>query len=278
LECDVYHREAKLLIDGSPPVDDPRLLVLRGRALGGMRKNFAADVEYATALTLLPDDSQVRAEAHRNSAYSAIGRRDWRRAREEFSKACELMPDDVVLSNCEAVAALAAGDADGYRATCSRMLSRFGEDIDRETAHQVVWACTLRGDAVADFDRVVPLARMAVLSHHDGAGVLLAALYRAGNFEEAIACFDAATMMYRPTAWDWTFAAMAHHRLGQTERASRCLAEAGGWIQAADRQTDVDLGGVLPCWGSWRTPIAYRLLLREAKQMMETEADVGGLE
>ena len=60
VEFQLYYREAKLLIDGTVPSDDPRLHVLRACALAAMLRGPAADVEFAAALMLRPDDTQVR--------------------------------------------------------------------------------------------------------------------------------------------------------------------------------------------------------------------------
>jgi tetratricopeptide (TPR) repeat protein len=268
LECQLYYREATLLINGAPAPEDPRLLVLRARALAGMRRNFSADEEYAAALKLMPDDAQVRVEAHRSAAFSAIGRSQWSRAYGAFAKAIELTPDDADLWRHQAVAALAAGDVGAYRQACASMLTRFDGKSARHAAYQVVWTGVLRADAVADADRLLKLARIAVPSHHEGSEVLLAALYRAGRYDEAIDCFDAAARRFRPTTWEWAFSAMAHHRLGHASQARRCLAEANRWIDAANRQTEDDLSGALPAWGSWRAPIVHGLLLREAEELI----------
>jgi tetratricopeptide (TPR) repeat protein len=180
-----------------------------------------------------------------------------------------LTPDDANLWRYQAAAALGAGDATAYRQACVAMLTRFGDEPVQHTANQIVWACVLRADAVADLDRLLRLARIAATSHHDGAEVLLAALYRAGNYEEAVACFEAATEVYRPRAWEWTFLAMAHHRLGHASQARRCLAEAQGWVEAANRQTEDDLSGALPAWGAWHEPVVYAILLREAEELVK---------
>src|SRR5215212_11922947 len=77
LECRHFYREAKALIDGSSPPDDARLHILRARSLAGLRWNAKAEVEYAKALKLRPDDRQTRLEAHRNRGYCCVSARQW---------------------------------------------------------------------------------------------------------------------------------------------------------------------------------------------------------
>src|SRR5207253_6192459 len=52
LECHLCYREAKVLIDGSPPPDDPRLHVLRARAFAGLGWPEKSVAEYDASLKL----------------------------------------------------------------------------------------------------------------------------------------------------------------------------------------------------------------------------------
>jgi tetratricopeptide (TPR) repeat protein len=138
----------------------------------------------------------------------------------------------------------------------------------------VVYACVLRGDALADMGRLIPVARVAAPSYHYGTYVLGAALYRAGQYDEAVRCFDEEAKAYRPRAWDWSFLAMAHQRLGHAGEARRCLAEAVRWMAEADRQEDADPTGTRPAWGIWQERVVYPLLVREAEALVR-EAEQG---
>jgi hypothetical protein len=57
------YREAKGLIDGSAPPEDPRLWVIRGRAFGALKREKETSACYAKALKLGPHDVQVRLAA-----------------------------------------------------------------------------------------------------------------------------------------------------------------------------------------------------------------------
>jgi tetratricopeptide (TPR) repeat protein len=268
VECEFYYREARRLIDGAPPPDDPRLHVLRARSLAGLRRPRLAAEEYARALQLSPQDPQVRLETHYNLAGCSVDVGDWAVAASEFAQASELQPGDAPLWRYRAMAHLAAADLDAYRRTCAAMVERFEKTEDRTAACNVLYACVLREDALADRSRLLPLARVAADVWHFGTWTRGAALYRAARYEEAVQCFEAAAPVYRPRAWDWCFLAMAHHRLGHAAEARRCLAEAARWIDEANRPEEDDLSGTRPTWGNWEERVIYPLLLREAEELV----------
>jgi serine/threonine protein kinase/Flp pilus assembly protein TadD len=276
MECRFYYHEAKVLIDGSGPPDDPRVRVLRARAFTGVRWHSKAEAEYAAALKRLPHDAQIRLEAYRNRGYGAIHRGNWKQAAVEFARASELNPDEVYYGVFRAVGHLVAGERSAYRQTCAALVQRFENTKEMKTACNVVLACVLRPDTFPDMARLLPLARFAANQYHLGAFVSGAALYRAGKYEEAIQCFEAAAKTYRPRAWDWCFLAMAHHRVGHGPQARRCLARAADWIDQAQREELDDLTGMRPAWGSVYEEVAFPLLLREAEKLLKQDSGLRG--
>jgi tetratricopeptide (TPR) repeat protein len=268
LECQLYYREATLLIDGVEPPDDPRLHVLRARALAGLRRLEPAEAAYDAALLLSPQDPLIRLEAHRNRGALCAERRQWPEAAAEFARAAELRPDDAYLWRFRAVAHFAAGESAAYQQVCSAMLERFATTGDRTTAGNVLMACVLRGNALDEMSRLLPLAEVSDSIWHWGDWARGAALYRAGRYAESIECFETAANKYRPRAWDWCFLAMAHRQLGHADDARRCLAEARRWIDDANRHVGEDLSGTQPAWGEWDEVVVYPLLLREAEEVL----------
>jgi serine/threonine protein kinase/tetratricopeptide (TPR) repeat protein len=135
---------------------------------------------------------------------------------------------------------LAAEDLEGYRQTCTELLLRFGATDNLHNANTIAWLCVLAPDAVADTDRVVKLAELAVARSHTVAAVhrqamlntLGAALYRAGRFDEAIARLNQAVSMHPKggTAGDWFFLAMTHAQLGDTATARQWYDKAARWM------------------------------------------------
>jgi tetratricopeptide (TPR) repeat protein len=75
VECQVFYREAHLLIERSPPPEDPRLVVVRGRAFAALGRQDQADAEYVRAVGLAPEDPQIRkaVEAVKAAAKPAPG-------------------------------------------------------------------------------------------------------------------------------------------------------------------------------------------------------------
>jgi tetratricopeptide (TPR) repeat protein/tRNA A-37 threonylcarbamoyl transferase component Bud32 len=268
LELQHYFREANLLIDGSPPPDDPRLHALRARAFAGLRWPSRAKVEYVQVLKAWPDDRQIQFEAHVNRAQSVVHLRQWGEAATSLARANEVNPEVAYLWTHRAIALLAAGEMDTYRQTCSAMLERFAKTKDSRTASDVLETCVLRDDALPDMTRLLPLTRVAAPSWHKGIYTLGAVLYRTGRYEESIRCFKAEANAFRPRVWDWAFLSMAHCRLGHAEEARRCLAEAVSWMEQANQQELDDLTGMRPAWGDWHEPVLYPILVHEAEALL----------
>ena len=230
LEGQLLYRDAKVLIDGAPPKDDPRLHVLRARALAGLDWVEQASVDFDTALRLNPQDSQIRLEAHRNRGKSWIKRRRWNDAAAEFAKACDIRPGDATLWRFQAVARFVAGDVKGYRQTCTSMLERFAQTDDRFATGNVLLACVLQDDAISDVSRLLPLTRVVDPLWHWGVGVSGAALYRAGRYQESVQCLENAARTYRPRVGIGVSAMVTPQGAGE---ARRCLAK-----RALDRDGD----------------------------------------
>jgi serine/threonine protein kinase/Flp pilus assembly protein TadD len=269
LEGRLYYREARLLIDGSPPPDDPRLHMLRARSFAGLRQHVRADAEYAAALQRLPHDLQVRLEVHRNRGYDGIDRGRWQQAAAEFDQANELQPDDVYLGLFRAVAHLKAGEGDAYQQACAALVQRFETTADPEVAEDVLRTCVLRRDALPDMARLLPLARVATQPDDPGPAAAGAALYRAGQYAEAARHLERAAKVCPLRAWAWCFLAMARHRLRHLVEARQALDEAARWIGEANREESDDLTATRPAWGAWHEPLECEILLAEAKELLE---------
>jgi tetratricopeptide (TPR) repeat protein len=149
------------------------------------------------------------------------------------------------------------------------MVERFEKTEDRATAANVLLVSVLRDDALLDMARLLPLTRVADSIWHWGTWAHGAALYRAGRYEESVRCFETASEMYLPRAWDWAFLAMAQHRLGHADEARRCLVEATRWIDEANRDDADELSSTRPSWGNWHEAVVYPLLLREAEVLLK---------
>ena len=274
MECRLFYREAKLLIDGSAPPADPRLHVIRARAFAGLQRTRMAIDEYDAAVAGLPDDFQIQCERHRMRGYY-YGYRDWPQAAREFAEARRLMPDQAKIRNFEAISQLAAGNSHLYQQLCAEMLDRFAATQDPHSAHDIVFACVLRPDALPDPAKLIPVARVAARLHHGNCRVIGAACCRAGQYEEAVRQLEESAQLYLPRAWEWCFLAMAQHHLGHAEEAQRCLQAAARWIAEADRTTPVDVRHNQLVWGGFTERLEFPLLYAEAAALIGgSESDV----
>jgi predicted Zn-dependent protease len=268
LEFHVHFREAWRLVHGVDVREDPRLQVMRARAFACLRKNFAAEAEYAKAVQLLPDDKQLQLEVHRNRGYSAVGRREWSVAAAEFTNASALAPNDPTMWRFMATAHFAAGNRDAYRRVCEGMMSRFATTNEPRTAGEILRTCVLTDDSLEDMSRLLTVAETSDVLWHWGTWARGAAWYRAGKYQECVRCFESSAQLHVPRAWEWCFLAMAHHRLGNSADADRCLAEGQKWIDAANRRSSDDATLTQPHWMEWGEPALYAALLQEAQALV----------
>jgi hypothetical protein len=272
LEFNVFLREATLLIEGTELREDPRLHVLRARSFAGLREHDTASREFATAIALGIDDATVRLEAHRCAGYSAVAKNDWNAAASAFGAAGELAPNDAVLARFQTIALAAAGSLEDYRRTCHAMAERFADTKNAVEAGNVIIACTLKSDAIAEPARLFRLAAVSDRAWHFGLWVRGALEYRAGRYEDCIRTFNASAGQYRQRPWEWAFSAMAHHRLGHRDEARNCLRKASDWIEEANRQVETESSDTRPAWGGWHERVVYPMLLSEAEALVGKHA------
>jgi serine/threonine protein kinase/Flp pilus assembly protein TadD len=269
LEIRARYREAYRAIHGTDRPHDYRLDVIRARSLAGLRHRQEADAVYSVALQKRPDDAQVRYESYRNRACFAAEQERWDDAVVEFGRVLALRPDDVRLWSYQVTAELAAGHIDAYRRDCRVMWKRFGRTTDPYVAHHFVTTCTLRGDSLSDMSELIPPARVAARFHHGNVRMLGAALYRAGRYDEALDCLDQAARQLRRNPTGWCFTSMCQKRLGRTAEAQDSLKQAMEWIEQADQQNPEDLIGPRPHWGGADDRFEFRLMVREAKRVVQ---------
>ena len=269
LDCYLRYREARRVIDGvAPAEDDPRIHLLRARSFAGLRKSGPAVAAYEAVLALRPGDEQVRLEAHRARAFDHVMHAAWGRAADEYAKATDLRAEDVNLWRFRSIAHFLARDDAAYRQASAAAFERFGRTTDQATACRAIEACVLSPDGLPDPRVLLPTSEVAAHLWHYGALVRGAALYRAGEYREAVGCFEQMSPLYRLRAWDWCFCAMAQHRLGNASEARRCLDEAARWIGEADQYEGDNPTAAHPAWGDWpESPVSKRLFA-EASELI----------
>jgi serine/threonine-protein kinase len=269
LQCETLIREARTALGLDPIDDDPRGLLLRARAFAGLRRFEEADRVFQAALQKLPQDQQLRLEAHRNRAYCFALREKYAEAADEFGLASALSPGDCRLLGFLSLMQCASGQIEPYRKTCARLVKSFGQTEDRAVAGNVVRACVLHPQSLADTQALITLADRAKASYFGSVRVLGTAYYRAGRYREAIDCFDQASRITPLKPWDLAFFAMAHFRLGHRQDALRILDSAQQWIERANTPDPDDLSGANPAWEGWHERVEVPLVVSEAQALID---------
>jgi tetratricopeptide (TPR) repeat protein len=175
----------------------------------------------------------------------------WLPAASDFAAAADRQRDNAWLRGQHAWALLAAGDHQGYRQTCARMLKDLGDKPTADTANSIAWTGAPFADSGMDPKRLVELAEQAVSSDRNSAAyldTLGVALYRAGQHDAAVARLAEAVKLHGEGGFASTklFLAMAHHRAGHAEEARRWLAEYDRRGQTARSVGMVGAAGLSP--------------------------------
>jgi WD40 repeat protein/tetratricopeptide (TPR) repeat protein len=239
----------------------------------------------------------------RGYARAGLGR--WKEAAEDLGQVAhnpfqEITPEPVAHF---ALVLLRQGDGKGHAAACRDMLARFagdlqepkstvvtgefgrqevysfGKSFDARTLTLMAWVCSLAPDAVADRNRPVQLARRAAAAEtprpeegYPAARALGAALYRAGQWEEAVKQLDdARAMRPQPSPSVWLFLAMAHEKAGRRKQAQEWLNRARAWIEQAHKPKPE--GAAATDWVAWEAlpwteRVALEVLEREAGKLI----------
>jgi Flp pilus assembly protein TadD len=113
------------------------------------------------------------------------------------------------------------------------LMQRFGQTLDVKQANDIAYICVLSPDATTDPEQVLALALRASQGPSKEKRLLLntvgAAQYRAGHYQEAIGSLEKSIQLsadQQGMLGDWTFLAMAYHRLNNLDGARRCLTKA----------------------------------------------------
>jgi WD40 repeat protein/tetratricopeptide (TPR) repeat protein len=195
----------------------------RGRARAAIGQQEQAVAYYAQAIALGAEGFEVWQD--RAKVFVAQGQ--WDKAAPDYHKAADLGAGPGELSEY-AQGRLRAGDTGEYRRACAVLLDAFGRTRDPAAAITIVWTCVLAPDAVPDPARAVELAECALAGAPANPAyftMLGAALYRAGQFDAAIARLNEANGAPGGAGnqVNWLFLAMAHLRLGHTDEAQHWL-------------------------------------------------------
>jgi WD40 repeat protein len=207
----------------------------------------------------------------RARVYRRLGR--WREAAIDFGKWLEAQPDDLDPGLAQfACTLLLAGDESRYRLVCARALARHGKE-DARVGHGIARVCVIGPGGIPAPEEAVRLARRAVAAQPTPwcRHTLGLAYYRAGQYEQAAACFRESLQQpgYYPVV-NWLGLALAEKRLGKDREARRWLDRAARWLDRAVREMPVQAptpGGLHP--NEWLEAL---LLRREAEALLSARA------
>ncbi len=186
----------------------------------------------------------------------------WKRAAAGFSQALAER-DDPELRKWQAVAQLACGERQAYRAWCATQAEQLSGLEQAGRLGDALWRCALVPAAVADYEAVLAAARERVRKKprsNDDINTLAALLFRAGRLEEARKQMQEAIAVNggKGTVFDFLFLALIDGSLGQKEQARRWLDTAGRLIEQAGRGRRL----------SWDQRLQLRLLRQEAEALV----------
>jgi serine/threonine-protein kinase len=124
-----------------------------------------------------------------------------------------------------------AGDADGYRRICRKLLEQFQDRSRAFDTFSATSTLCLGPQAVPDLDAPWTLAELAVQRRRNAYTLHIAALaqYRRGNSAAAIALYHEGLALnpeWPCQVLDWLGLALAHQHLDQSEEANRWLSRA----------------------------------------------------
>ncbi|HET6880872.1 MAG TPA: protein kinase [Pirellulales bacterium] len=281
LGLNLLYREAKTLIDGSPPAEDPRLFVARARAFAALGDEKNASESYAKAAEQVEVLREALTRAVEKSPYHAAAWRgcgehfaNWGllpEAAADFARADKLeQPPNSLACVTHALLRAYLGDAPGYGEACRPMLARFTDSTDPEDWNHVVQMLTILPDSQAEPAQAVELAERAVADkkHAWRVAFLGLALFRARDFQRAATALEESLAIdanWNPP-WVHSALAMAWHQLGSGEQAAAALARAAG---VRDQRLDFMLArgpGHWPCL--WFDAVYAELLYKEAHALV----------
>ncbi len=223
------------------------------------RRWFAAAHHLKHLAARAPADLGLRARYFKARGEWHAEAGQWDDALADFGAAARARPGDAWLRYPEGLCLLGKGDRAGHLRACARMLDDFGKTADGSTADAVAFLAVLLPVPEGSAERVAELAALAVRSKPksgDYRETLGAALYRAGDFAGATRHLDEAVKKHGQDGLVWTqlFLAMAHHQLGDANKAKAWLGKAVAQVKRGP--------------GDWQEEVRWRHLRREAEALL----------
>jgi serine/threonine protein kinase/predicted Zn-dependent protease len=243
-----------------------------GRYAEGARLWEEGLARFDVALRLAPQDRVLlsRSASYEQTIATAYAEIDlWEEVAHHLTRGLERQPcDDTRLWRALACLRLLAGDVEGYRSHCARMVERFEHSARPEDWHRLATACLLAPQPFGDVKHWIDLEKQFGQRTPTFQGTALhvgLGYYRAGQYDKAIQ--HAQQVGWK---WSWLVQAMSYQRLGQPEEAARWLARAEQWYTRAAQDALRAPNLVSPFSGNsylWDRPL-FLLLYQEARVLI----------
>jgi Flp pilus assembly protein TadD len=211
--------------------------------------------------------------SRRGRAHAELGH--WVEAARDYRQALAAGSENRIVWYESQLLQLKVGDLAAYRAASRDLMQRFGQTLDLRQANDIAYICVLAPDATPEPEQVLALALRASQGLSDEQLLILntvgAAQYRAGHYREAIGSLEKSIQLSvnrEGMQSDWTFLAMAYHRLNNLDQARRCLTNARrlAGVDAAQRAD-----GAKPPASSqrWQDALHNTIILSEPESLVD---------
>jgi WD40 repeat protein/serine/threonine protein kinase/tetratricopeptide (TPR) repeat protein len=209
-----------------------------------------------------PKDARVHDDLGRCKARLGL----FAEAGEDFARAVALAPDRIDFQRDLAMARLALNDRAGFRTACARMIELAQATDDRAAAQMTALTCALDANAVPTWDVVIQLATRAAEGYDGDHRVQVAALFRAGRFDEALRRPWSKETHYAHIVWEWFIQGMLRHQAGRRDEALSILDQKFKMIDYMDQEMPRDPSSKV--WSDWIYHVQCHVLRREAEALL----------
>ncbi len=161
------------------------------------------------------------------------------------------------------MARLALDDRAGYKTACARMIELAEATEDRAAAEMTALTCVLDANTVPRWDAVIRLAARAAEGYDGDYRIHVAALFRAGRFDEALQRPWSKDTHYAHIVWEWFFQGMLRHQAGRHDEARSILEQKFKMIDYMDQEFPRDPNSKI--WSDWIYHVQCHVLRSEAE-------------
>ena len=208
------------------------------------------------------------AQAHDDAGHCLARLGRFGEASDHFTHAVALAPDRASFQRHLAMARLALDDRADYRKACARLIQIAEATNSPEAAYLAALTCVFDAGAVRDWNAVVRLVARAADSYEGDSRIHVAALFRAGRIDEALARPWTTDERSSRFCWEWSFQGMLRLRAGRRDEGRdllRQIVELGKFMDDAMPRDPKSRNKV---WSDWIYYVESRALRKEAEGMI----------